>query len=397
MARRTRFVAAGTVLLALLMPSAALAADPGTVTLRVEGDADTLLVRTTVPASGPAVVRDGNSCPGDSAAAVLDRATTGSWKGTWNAGFSDWELTTIKGESHSFSAAAYWGFFLNDAVASAGICTQKVQAGDRLLFAPAPSNFDPVGVLTLDGVPATAAPGTPFTVTVKRTATAYGGPPDYAAITETLPLAGATITLPGGATATTAADGTAAITLTAGGSGSLRATHAGDVRSAAEPVCVTTGGDGLCGSAAPAGTTGAALPGAPRDVTPALPRIGLIAEAARFSRRSAPRTLSGTVAVDASGLKDVLLRITRRSGRRCEAYDGGSERWVRSSPCGTEGGRFFSIGSRADWSYLLPGALTAGRYVLDIRTVDGAGNVTRGADRGSDPSRPRTRVVFTVG
>ena len=397
MARRTRFLTAGTVLLALLMPSAALAADPATVTVRVEGDADTLLVRTTVPATGPAVVRDGNSCPGDSAAAALDRATAGTWSGTWNAGYSDWELTTIKGESHSFSAVAYWGFFLDEAVANAGICTQKVQSGDRVLFAPAPSNFDPVGVLTLEGVPATAAPGTPFTVTVKRTATSYGGPPDYAAITETVPLAGATIALPGGAAATTGADGTAAVTLTAGGPASLRAAHKGDVRSPAEAACVTTGSDGLCGSSAPAGTGGSVQPGAARDVTPALPRIGLIAEAARFSRKSAPRTLSGTVAVDASGLKDVLLRLTRRSGRRCEAYDGGSERWVRSSPCGTEGGKFFSIGRRADWSYLRPGALTPGRYVLDVRTVDGAGNVTRGADRGSDPSRPRTRVVFTVG
>jgi len=397
MARRTRFLTAGTVLLALLTPSAALAADPATVTVRVEGDAETLLARTVVPATGPALVRDGDSCPGDSAAAALDRATTGAWKGTWNAGFSDWELTAIKGESHSFSAAAYWGFFLNEGVASAGICTQKVQAGDRVLFAPAPSNFDPVGVLTLEGVPATSAPGTPFTVTVRRTATSYGGPPDYAALTETLPLAGATIALPGGGAATSGTDGRATITLTAGGAASLRATHDGDVRSAAEAVCVTSGTDGLCGSAAPGGTTSAAVPGAPRDVTPALPRIGLIAEAARFSRRSAPRTLSGTVAVDASGLKDVLLRITRRSGRRCEAYDGGSERWVRSTPCGTEGGKFFSIGGRAEWSYLLPGALTPGRYVLDIRTVDGAGNVTRGADRGTDPSKPRTRVVFTVG
>jgi len=397
MARRTRVLAAGTVLLALLTPSAALAADPATVTVRVEGDADTLLVRTAVPATGPAVVRDGNSCAGDSAAGALDRATTGSWSGTWSGGFSDWELTTIKGESHGFSAAAYWGFFLNEAVANAGICTQKVQAGDRILFAPAPSNFDPVGVLTLEGVPATVAPGAPFTVTAKRTATAYGGPPDYAAITETLPLAGATIALPGGGTATTGAEGTAAITLTAGGPASLRATHEGDVRSAAEAACATTGSDGLCGSAVPSGTSGSVLPGAAPDRTPALPRIGLIAEAARFSRKSAPRTLSGTVAVDASGLKDVLLRITRRSGKRCDAYDGGSERWARSSPCGTEGGKFFSIGSRADWSYLLPGALTRARYVLDIRTVDGAGNVTRGADRGSDPSGPRTRVVFTVG
>ncbi len=396
MARRTRCLVAGVVLCALLTPSAALAADPGSVTVRVEGDADALLARTTVPATGPALVRGGNSCPGDSAAAALDRATAGGWSGTWNPSFSDWELTTIKGESHSFAAAAYWGFFLNEAVANAGICTQKVQPGDRLLFAPTPSNFDPIGVLTLEDVPATVAPGAPFTVTVKRSSTAYGGPPDYLAVTQTVPLAGAVIALPGGGTATTGADGTAAITLTAGGPATLRASHPGDVRSATEAACVTTGGDGLCGTSAPGAPPAAAVSGAVAASGPASPRIGAIAEAARFTRRSAPRTLSGTVAVGASGLKDVLLRITRRAGRRCEAYDGAAERWVRSRPCGTEGGRFFSIGSRADWSYLLPGALTPGRYVLDVRTVDGAGNVTRGADRGSDPSKPRTRVVFTV-
>jgi hypothetical protein len=396
MARRTRCLTAGTVLLALLMPSAALAADPGTVTVRVEGDADTLLVRTVVPASGAALVRDGNTCPGDSAAAALDRASGGSWAGTWNPSFSDWELTTIKGESHSFSAAAYWGFFLDEAVANAGICTQKVQAGDRLLFAPAPSNFDPVGVLTLDGVPATIAPGTPFKVTVKRAATTYGGPPDFLPITENVPLAGATIALPAGGTATTGADGTAAITLATGGPVSLRATHTGDVRSAAESVCATTGTDGLCGSVRPSAATSGATATA-RDTTPPLARIARLREGQKFKRGKAPRTLSGSVAVDGSGLKDVELRITRRSGKRCEAYDGGGESWVRPQLCGTEGGRFFSIGNRADWSYLLPAALTPGRYVLDIRTIDNAGNVTRGADRAKDPSKPRTRVVFTVG
>ena len=197
MARRTRSLVAGAALLALALPSAAGAADPS-VTVRVEGTADTLLARTAVPLAGAPVVRDGNSCPGDSAAAALERATVGAWGGTWNAGFSDWELTQIKGESHSFAAPAYWGFFLGEAVANLGICGQKLQAGDRLLFAPAPSNFDPIGVLTLEGVPATAAPGAPFTVTVKRTATGYGPPPDYLPIVETLPLPGAAIALPGG-------------------------------------------------------------------------------------------------------------------------------------------------------------------------------------------------------
>ena len=393
MARRTRSLVAGAALLALALPSAAGAADPS-VTVRVEGTADTLLARTAVPLSGAPVVRDGNSCPGDSAAAALERATVGAWGGTWNAGFSDWELTQIKGESHSFAAPAYWGFFLGEAVANLGICGQKLQAGDRLLFAPAPSNFDPIGVLTLEGVPATAAPGAPFTVTVKRTATGYGPPPDYLPIVETLPLPGAAIALPGWGSAVTGADGTAAITLTGTGPATLRATKDGEVRSAAEPVCVTTGADGLCGSLTPA--PGAATLAAAADVTPAAERISGLREGARFTRRTAPRTLSGTVESGPSGLKDVLLRLTRRAGARCQAYDAARERWVRAPRCGTEGGRWFSVGARASWSYLLPAALTAGRYVLDVRTVDGAGNVTRGADRSSDPSRPRTRVVFTV-
>lgn len=394
MARRTRRLAAGAVLLSLVLPAAAGAADPPSVTVRVEGTADTLLARTAVPLTGAPVVRDGNSCPGDSAAAALDRATAGAWGGAWNAGLSDWELAQIKGETHSFSADAYWGFFLDEAVAGLGICGQTLQAGDRVLFAPTPSNFDPIGVLTLHGVPATVAPGTPFTVTVRRTATGYGPPPDYASIVETLPLAGAVIALPGGGTATTGADGTAVLTLAAAGPATLRATKPGEVRSAAEPVCATTGTDGLCGSSAPAAASTAGTQAAAAG--PARPLIAGVREGARFTRRAAPRTLSGTVQVGPSGLRDVLLRLTRRSGARCEAYDATRERWTRARRCGTEGGRWFSVGSRAAWSYLLPGALASGRYVLDIRTVDGAGTVTRGAERSADPARPRTRVVFSV-
>ena len=196
MARRTRRLLAGAALLALVVPASAGAADPS-VTVRVEGTADTLVPRASVPLTATAVVRDGHSCPGDSAVAALDRATSGGWGGTWNAGFSDWELSAIKGETHSFAASAYWGFFLNEAAASLGVCGQKLQAGDRVLFAPAPSNGDAIGVLSLDGVPARAVPGVPFTVTVKRTATSFP-PPDYAPLTETLPVAGATIALPGG-------------------------------------------------------------------------------------------------------------------------------------------------------------------------------------------------------
>ena len=58
--------------------------------------------------------------------------------------------------------------------------------------------------------------------------------------------------------------------------------------------------------------------------------------------------------------------------------------------CGARRGKWFSIGSKADWTYLLPKALGRGRYVLDLKTIDGAGN----AD--SKLARTRNRVVFFV-
>ncbi len=91
------------------------------------------------------------------------------------------------------------------------------------------------------------------------------------------------------------------------------------------------------------------------------------------------------------------LRLTRRLGRRCATLDAARERWVRPARCGAAGGRWFSVGDRVSWSYLLPAALTRGRYVLDVRTVDGAGNATpEKTTRDRDPTRPRSRVVFFV-
>lgn len=395
MARSTRRLAACAALLALALPANVSASQE--VSVRVEGTAATLLPRTLIPAIGAAVVRDGNGCPGDSALAALDRATAGSWAGTWNAGFADWEVTLIAGEMHSFAASEYWGFFLNEASASLGVCGQKVQPGDRLLFAPAPSNFDPIGVLALEGVPAKVAPRAPFTVTVKRTATGYP-PPDYMPVVETTPLAGAKIALPGGGEATTSADGTATVTLDSPGPTSLHAVKQGDVRSAAEPVCVTDGADGFCATVkatAPAQSGALPVTAAP-DAAPALASIAALGEQQVFARGRGPRALSGSVSADASGLRDVRLRLTRTRRGACQTFDAKRERLVRSARCGTEGGLWFSVGDRAAWSYLLPFRLPAGRWVLDVRTIDGAGNVSRGANRGSDPSKPRSRVVFHV-
>ncbi len=131
--------------------------------------------------------------------------------------------------------------------------------------------------------------------------------------------------------------------------------------------------------AASSGSTAAAPDTTPR----ARPCRADLRRAQRFKRGKAPRTLSGSVAVDASGLKDVLLRITRRSGKRCETYDGGQRALGASrAAAGPRAGSSSRSATAPTGPTCCPGRSAAGRYVLDIRTVDGAGNVTRGADRG---------------
>jgi hypothetical protein len=87
----------------------------------------------------------------------------------------------------------------------------------------------------------------------------------------------------------------------------------------------------------------------------------------------------------------VQLRLTKRVGTRCFTFSGTELRFVAMKRCGARRGTWFSIGSKADWSYLLPKALGRGRYVLDLKTIDGAGN----AD--TQLARTRNRVVFFVG
>ena len=82
----------------------------------------------------------------------------------------------------------------------------------------------------------------------------------------------------------------------------------------------------------------------------------------------------------------VSLRLRRSFRGRCSAYDGISERFERAH-CG--GGAFFKVSSTPSFSYLLPGALQRGRYVLDIEATDAAGNRTSLA-------RGTSRVVFYV-
>jgi hypothetical protein len=369
--RLTGLLVAGLLLLIAAAPAGA--AGPATVTVRVEGVAGTLVPRTTVTTTTANVNKDGVSghdCTGTSVAGALDRATAGAWSATWSASVAGYFVTGIRGEAPAGSD--YFTLWINGSASMKGICEAELQQGDDVLFyvqecvaAPAPvyCSNPPVQPLSLS-VPATATAGEPFGVRVVELA-------DGGAQT---PVAGATVS-GGAAPVTTGADGIAVVTLAA--SGTLRATKAGRARSASEAVAVRA-------ADAPAPPTHIDPPPAPLAG-----RIGSIAEQQRFARGRGPRTLRGAVIAPA-GLRDVRLRLTRTAGGRCETFDGRRERFVRLSRCGAARGRWFGIGDRAEWSYLLPARLGRGRYVLDIEVTDASGARDRTLQRG------RNRVVFHV-
>ncbi len=357
---------AGLVASALLVTPAFAA--PANVTVRVEGDAQTLVPRTAVTTTTAPVGKPGQAtCSGTSALGALDQATGGDWTGTYDAGFSTYTLATVKGELHDGATSTYWAFWLNDSYAALSVCAQELQEGDRVLIVPdcfAPGCVE-ASPLRITGLPATAAPGAPVTVKVEQlTAPVYPATETTAA-----PAAGATVSYRG-ATATAGADGNAVLTFSGTGPQAVQATKPGHIRSAAETVCVTTGADGACGTTAPA-------PTGPDTTAPTAKLTGL-ANGKVFSRKRAPRQLRGTVSADPSGIKSVRLAITRRVGERCWAFDGAAERFARHR-CG--GSRSFRIGDRADWSYLLPKRLARGRYTIRVAAIDNAGNAASSTTR----------------
>lgn len=376
------------VALAAFAAAPAGAAGPANVTVRVEGDANTLVPRTSLTTTTNPVNKDGaHACTGTSASGALEQATGGDWAGMWSDSFSTYSVDTIKGESHPFSSGAYWGFFINDEFAAAGVCGVELQAGDNVLMASLSQSAPSFSLLKLGGVPATVRPGQAFTVTVT-------GPTfDNTTGAETHgPLAGATVS-GGGVSATTGADGNVQITLGARGPTGLRATRSGDIRSATENVCVTTGSDGACGTTVPpAGckTTGDDGNCGTKDKRAPRGKIESIREGQHFGKGKGPRALKGIVTADPSGIADVRLRLTRTDHGHCQTFDGRSERLVKLKRCGAKRGKWFSAGDREQWSYLLPSRLGRGRWVLDLQARDKAGNVD------TLLQRTRTRVVFTV-
>ena len=393
----------------LLGAHTALAGTPATVTVRALGPApsyEVLIAPTQVTTTTAPVVNDGNpahACSGTSAAGALQLASVGDWSGTWYEGL-DYFVEKIEGlgfppyvegapENYS------WSFWLNSRYTPEGICETELEAGDQVLFLPACEGTgcppEPSGLLGIE-TPVLTDVGQPVGLTVVR----------YGPKGETTPLAGATVqakagaNVPAGTSAPTGAptnsEGHTTLSFSGGGSYTLRATPPAGESAPAVP------GEASIEVIASACACGGPYSGSNQEVTstksssPSTPYTGPyalvagatgISEGHVYSRKNAPRVLSGKVSAQGSSVTSISLRLRRSYRGHCWSYDGSRARLQRAA-CGQ--GSFFKIASGGDsFSYLLPSRLPPGRYVLDIMATDSAGHQTA-LDRGS------SRIVFYV-
>lgn len=366
-----KFVVATLVVSGLV--AAPAQAGPANVTVRVEGESQTLVPRSAVRTNEIAVTKNGtDACTGTSALGALNQAVGGDWNGPWGGPGFGYAVETIRGETHNdpFPAdpARYWSFWVNYSFQQQGLCGTELQEGDDVLmfvdcYSDPANNFcSALTPLRIGGVPGNVAPGAPVTVRVEEFTVAYdtGNTTPEPAEDVTLRAAGRTVT--------TGADGTAQLSFSSPGAVSIEASKPGRVRTAAL-TCVTSGNDGSCGSQLPGNAVLGT--GNPDDKTAPVASFSRLKNGRVFKRRNAPRRIRGKVTADPSGLKSVRLGIKRKVGNRCWTFDGASERFERHG-CG--GRSSFGIGDRAEWSYLLPERLPKGRYTIRAVAIDNAGN-----------------------
>jgi hypothetical protein len=216
-----------TFVAVLAMPAAAHAAGAPKVTVRVEGVKKTLLLPTTVQTHSGSITKYGapkGGCPAQSGQGALDVATHHRWAGKWSTEFGpEYEITSILGETHSFTSKEYWEIFVNNVAASVGACQLHLHAGEKLLFAavPASGTAYPLALET----PTSATTGRTFKVKV-----VYFNGKGIAK-----PLSGATVSV-AGHSGKTNTHGIVPLTPSHAGTFVLDAAHAGYVRAA--PVTV---------------------------------------------------------------------------------------------------------------------------------------------------------------
>ena len=378
-------------LLCVLAPSVSLAAGPANVTVRVEGATETKLPPTLVTTTNTPVVNDGNSehrCDGTSALGALQLATGGNWKGPWSEKEEQYFIEEIEGEGEtvgSSNSKYYWSFWLNDTYEETGACDVQLETGDRVLFLPicyenCPSGAEPTP-LEIEA-PGSTNVGEQVAVTIRQ----------YNAKGEASPAAGANVE-GASAVANTDSQGHATLTFSSAGSYTLKVTGASNGPSAVRTettVCVHSGNDGTCGTTALGKSN--SQQSSPSVVPPPVvaritAQIEGLHEGHVYSRRHAPRTLSGKIESGVA-VTSISIRLRRSYKGRCWAYNGALE-LLRHTRCGQGG--FFKIKSQgSSFSYLLPSKLPPGRYVFEVEATNANGQHTESKSGSS-------KITFRVG
>jgi hypothetical protein len=226
--KHNKILALGGVALATslaIAPGAATANKPAApATIRIEGNAKTLVATTRAVGEPGSITKGGASkgaCPGNTAQGALDVATHHRWTGKWFSSYNEYEIFTILGDTES-GTKSFWEIFVNNVAASSGACEIKLHPGEQLLFAAVPVKGTdyPSGL----SAPSTAKVGHAFTVKVVG----------YTAKGKAAPLAAAVVD--GKKTNT---HGLVQIVPTKKGTLKLQATHKGYIRSASAQVQVT--------------------------------------------------------------------------------------------------------------------------------------------------------------
>jgi hypothetical protein len=357
--------------------SAAATGNPATVTVRIQGlGGETLLQQTQVTTNTTPIAIEGGTCEGTSAGGAIYQATGGNWKiknqseGVELQGLEGLDLPEFNSKEPS---GIYWAFWLEGKYAEQGICSQSIASGQHIVLFPqcyaigpmcqnatGPNNF-------LTAVPAGAIANVGEQVQVT-----LGALSTETALPESSFPAGDLLT-DGAQTFAPAANGVANASFSAPGLYMLQAHAPDSVASDPFTICVHNGNDGTCGTTVQGPLVAKSMP----LIVPAsdVAKVGGVESGHRYSRHKGPRVLSGLIQVPTGQtLHEVRISLLRSKGKKCVAFNGSKAMFVRAR-CGKK--RFFSIGSSESFSYLLPAALPAGRYVYDVEAVNDAGQVTK--------------------
>jgi hypothetical protein len=403
------------VLIVLLPASAAHAVS---VKLRIEGASYTIFegsINTSVHTIG------GHKCdgtnggasttPGPTATGALDDGQSQgnyTWAGTWFDSFEDFLVDRVGFDSATSSQ--FWGFALNYSASQVGGCQAKLGGGEEVLWAF--DFFSKSHFLFLQG-PSQAEVGKPFTV--KVTDGPNGGPIEGADVAGQHTNSNGEATLQFNETGekrikaersdsvrsnllrvNVVAAGTTGSGAGEFSSGSPSATTPGTSTSATPTMTPTTGSTTPTGGfTSPPGTStgisggGTTTSGSQRGSFPGTdydpPVVRVVGLKDRATYASGPRRIQG-LARDEGGLDQVFVRLIRVHDGKCSWFSAARRRF--NSTCGRP--RFVPVGERSLWQLVFRGRLGPGRYVLQVRARDKAGNAYPSTDDG------RSRVRFEV-